>query len=163
MRFDPRLIESIAAELRDMLGDDFDDQTFMDTLEGETNAMDVADALIAGMQDAETLAAAAKAQADALASRAKRFSERSAAFKGRMLTLLDAIGAKKLERPAATISRRAGIMSVHIANADDVPTQLCRVTRTPDKTAIKKLLDAGEEVPGASLERGADGVTVRVA
>jgi hypothetical protein len=161
-RFDPRLIEAIAAELRDMLGDDFDEATFFDTLDGETNALDVADKLIAGMQDADALAAAAKAQADALTSRARRLSDRSAAFKGRMLTLLDAIGAKKLERPAATISRRSGSVSVEIVAPDDVPRQLCRVSYAPDKTAIKRLLEAGEDVPGARLERGADGVTVRV-
>jgi len=54
-------------------------------------------------------------------------------------------------------------MSVQIVNEDSVPTQLCKIVRSPDKTAIKKLLEAGEVVPGAQLQRGADGVTVRVA
>ena len=161
-RFDPRLIETVAAELRDMLGEDFDESTFLDSLDGETDALDVADALIAGMQDAEALATAAKAQADALKARADRLKARSAAYKGRMLTLLDAIGQKKLERPAATISRRTGSLSVQITDEASVPSQLCKIVQTPDKTAIKKQLEAGEDVPGATLERGADGVTVRV-
>ena len=162
MRFDPRLIETVAAELRDMLGEDFDESTFLDSLDGETDALDVADALIAGMQDAEALAAAAKTQADALRARADRLKARSAAYKGRMLTLLDAIGEKKLERPAATISRRAGSLSVQITDEASVPSQLCKIVQTPDKTAIKKQLEAGEDVPGARLERGADGITVRM-
>ena len=161
-RFDPRLIETVAAELRDMLGEDFDEDAFLDTLDGETDALDVADALIAGMQNAEALAAAAKAQADAIKARADRLKDRSMAYKGRMLTLLNAIGQKKLERPAATISRRTGSLSVQITDEASVPSQLCKIVQTPDKTAIKKQLEAGEDVPGAALERGADGVTVRV-
>ena len=161
-RFDPRLIETVAAELRDMLGEDFDESTFLDSLDGETDALDVADALIAGMQDAEALATAAKAQADAIKARADRLKARSAAYKGRMLTLLDAIGQKKLERPAATISRRTGSLSVQITDEASVPSQLCKIVQTPDKTAIKKQLEAGEAVPGAELARGEDGVTVRV-
>lgn len=163
IRFDPRIVETIAADLRDMLGDDFDDATFLDTLDGETDALDIADKLIAAMQDADALAAAAKAQADALTARASRLKARSAAYKAQMLTLLQATGQKKLERPAATISRRAGSLSVQIVDAENVPTQLCRITRTPDKAAIKRQIDAGEDVPGARLERGPDGLTVRVA
>lgn len=162
MRFDPHLIETVAAELRDMLGEDFDEETFLNTLDGETDALDVADALISGMQDAEALAVAAKTQADALKARSDRLKARSAAYKGRMLTLMDAIGQKKLERPAATISRRAGSLSVQITDEASVPSQLCKVVTTPDKTAIKKQLEAGEDVPGARLERGPDGVTVRL-
>lgn len=162
-RFDPRLVETIAAALRDMLGEDYDDETFLDTLDGEADVLDIVDRLIAGMRDAEALSAAAKTQADALASRAARLKARSAAYKAQMLTLLDAIGQKKLERPAATVSRRSGSLSVQIVDPDSVPSQLCRVTTTPDKTAIKKQLEAGEDVPGARLERGPDGVTVRVA
>ena len=161
-RFDPRLIETVAAELRDMLGEDFDESTFLDSLDGETDALDVADALIAGMQDAEALATAAKAQADALKARADRLKARSAAYKGRMLTLLDAIGQKKLERPGATISRRTGSLSAQITDEASVPSQLSKIVQTPDKTAIKKQLEAGEAVPGAELARGEDGVTVRV-
>ena len=162
IRFDPRLIETIAADLRDILGDDFDEATFLDTLDGETDALDIADALIARLQESEALSAAAKAQADALAARANRLKSRGSAYKAQMLKLLDAIGQKKLERPAATISRRSGSLSVRITDESSVPSQLCKVVKQPDKTAIRRQIEAGEDVPGACLERGADGVTVRV-
>lgn len=162
IRFDPRLIETIAADLRDILGDDFDEATFLDTLDGETDALDIADALIARLQESEALSAAAKAQADALAARANRLKSRGAAYKAQMLKLLDAIGRKKLERPAATITRRSGSLSVLITDESSVPSQLCKVVKQPDKTAIRRQIEAGEDVPGARLERGADGVTVRV-
>lgn len=161
MNINTPFIQGIAVELREALGDDFDEQTFLDTLDGETDYLDLADALIRDMQEAEALAAATKALADEYAARAKRISERPTAIKRALLTLLDAAEVKKLERPAATISRRTGSLSVRIVNADDVPRQLCKVSYTPDKTAIRKQIEDGEDVPGAVLERGADGVTVR--
>jgi hypothetical protein len=43
-----------------------------------------------------------------------------------------------------------------------IPTQLCKITKTPDKTAIKKLLEAGENIEGAELSRGPLTVSVRM-
>lgn len=159
------LIEQISAQLVEMLGEDFDPETFWDTLDGETDALDIADRILSKMQDDAALASAAKAQADALSMRAKRLEGREGAHKKALLTLLDATGQKKLERPCATVSRRKGSVSVNITNADDVPSQLCTVktVTSPDKAAIKKQIDAGETVPGAELVRGPDGVTVRIA
>lgn len=161
MQINKAHIAGIAEQLRDMLGDDYDTVTFLDTLDGETDALDIADRLLTDMQEAEALAAATKALADDYAARAKRIASRSTAIKSTLLTLLDAIGEKKLERPAGTISRRAGSVSVRITDADDVPRQLCKVAYTPDKTAIRKQIEDGETVPGAELVRGDDGLTVR--
>lgn len=157
------LIEIVSAELRDMLGDDFDSETFLDTLDGETDALDILDRLIEAMQADKATAAAIKAQEADLAKRRKRFEARDAATKKAMLALLDATGEKKIERPCATVSRRSGSLSVAITDETAVPSQLCKTVTTPDKAAIRAQIEAGEIVPGAELVRGADGVTVRVA
>jgi len=157
------LIARVSAELRDMLGDDWDEQTFMDTLDGETDAADIADALLAGMQDDDALAEAIKAQADALAARAKRIAARAAAQKRTLLAVLDATGLRKMERPRGTISRRAGGVSLVITDEAAIPSQLTRTRVEPDKAAIKAQLQAGEDVPGAALVRGDDTISVRVA
>lgn len=158
------LISQISETLAEMLGDDFDAETFWDTLDGETDVLDIADRIIARMQDDAALSAASKSLADDLAARAKRLGERQVAHKAALLRLLDATGQKKLERPAATISKRVGSVSVRIVNEADIPSQLCTVktVTTPDKTAIKKQIEGGEKVPGAELVRGDDTVTVRV-
>lgn len=162
IRPDFNLIERIAADLRDMLGDDFDEVTFLDTLDGETDAADIADKLIASMQEAEAMADAVKAQEADMKARRARFEARGDAFRKQMLHLLDAAGMKKMERPRATISRRAGMASVQITDETAVPSQLCKTTVTPDKAAIKAQLLAGETVPGAVIVMGDDGVSVRV-
>jgi hypothetical protein len=51
---------------------------------------------------------------------------------------------------------------VEVINADEVPSQLCKTTVTPDKAAIKKQLEAGEAVPGAALVMGAPSISIRV-
>lgn len=156
------LIKTVSEQLTDMLGEDFDPEAFWDSLDGETDAVDLIDRLLSGRQDAKALADAIKAQADQLSARRKRLEERAKAFDKTLLSILDATGQKKVERPQATVSRRTGSLSVLIRDEADIPSQLCKLTVSPDKTAIKKQLQEGEEVPGAELVRGDDGVTVRV-
>ena len=162
MRPDLPLIQRISVMLRDELGEDYDDETFLDTLDGETDALDIADHLITSMQDDEALAAAAKEQANALTARSKRLADRGRAKRRSLLAVMDAMGVLKLERPAATLSRRAGGVSLVITDETAIPSQLTRTRVEPDKTAIKKQLQAGEDVPGAALDQGGDTISVRV-
>jgi hypothetical protein len=156
------LIELVASELAEYRDDE---EAFWDTLDGETNALDLIDALLAGEQDDAALADAISAQIDRLADRAKRIEDRGRAKRRTLGLILNAAGMKKAERPRGTVSIRPGNLSVRIVNEDDVPSQLVRekITRTPDKTAIKAQIEAGESVPGCELVRGDDIVTIRVA
>jgi len=43
-----------------------------------------------------------------------------------------------------------------------IPSQLCKTTVTPDKSAIKAALEQGEIVPAASLSAPSQTLTVRV-
>lgn len=162
IRPDFSLIKRMAGDLRDMLGEDFDEQTFTDSLDGEADTDDIADRLLACASDAGAMAEAIKAQEADLKARRARYEAREEAFRKQMLLLLDAMGMKKLERPRGTISRRAGGVSCIITDEAAIPSQLCKVVSTPDKAAIKAQLQAGETVPGAALVTGDDGVTVRV-
>lgn len=163
MRIDGELplIRRVTAQLRTMLGDD-DDVAFLDTLEGETNALEILDALIGGVQEADAMAEALRLQIDALSSRRARMVQRKDAFRSSILAVIDATGLQKIERPLATVSRRAGQPSVVITDAAAVPSQLCKTTVAPDLAAIKAQLAAGEAVPGAGLYPGPEILTVRV-
>lgn len=157
-------IATVAAFIREALGSDQDEQAFLDTLEGETDALDVADALIDKMQSDAALAEAIKAREADLAGRRKRIEGRADACKASLGILLDAIGQAKLERPMATISRRPGSLSVLITDEASIPSQLCTIKTitAPDKAAIRAQIEAGEAVPGAALVRGEPTVAVRV-
>lgn len=162
MRADINLIAAVAAELAPYRDDD---DTYLDTLDGETDVLDILDAEIAAMQADDALAEAIRAQESALKTRRERIEMRAGAHKRNLLTLLSHASLKKAERPLATVSIRPGSLSVRIVDEADIPTQLMRekVTRAPDKTAIKAQIEAGETVPGAELVRGDDTVSVRVA
>ncbi len=162
IRPDFTMIQLMATEIRAALGDDFDPDAFLDTLDGETDAADIADRFIAELSEAEAMAEAIKAQEADLRARRGRYEMRGEAFRRQLLNLLDAIGEKKIERPRATVSRRAGLPSVQITDETAIPSQLCKTTIAPDKAAIKAQLLAGEIVPGAVIVIGDDGVTVRV-
>lgn len=141
-----------------------DDETYSDTLEGETNVMELLDGEIAAMQSDEALAEAIKAQEDALRVRRERVSMRAEAHKKNLKLILQHAVLQKAERPRATVSIRPGSLSVRIVDEAEIPSQLMRekVTRAPDKAAIKAQIEAGVEVPGAVIERGDETVSVRV-
>lgn len=163
MRINTHLIEQISAQLRDMLGEEFDPETFWDTLDGETDIAHMIDHLLRDRMEARALAQAIKSENDALSLRRKRMEAREQAADKALLLILEATGEKKVVRPLATVSRRLGALSVEITDEAAVPSQLCKTVVTPDKVAIKAQLQAGEIVPGAALVRGADSVSVRVA
>jgi hypothetical protein len=87
---------------------------------------------------------------------------RADAHRAAQKLVMEAIGLRKIERPLATLSMRNGPASVSIYDAEAVPTQLCRITRSPDKTAIRAQIEAGEAVPGAELTPGKGTLSVRV-
>lgn len=165
MRPDIHLIERMSAQIREMLGDDYDEATFTDTLEGCTSIMEIADRIIAKMLHDEAMVAAGEAEIAELKRRNERQAVRAKGWKPLLLTVLNAADLKKLERPRATISRRAGSVSVQITDEASIPSQLCTVKTitAPDKAAIRKQIEAGETVPGAVLVRGDETVSVRVA
>jgi len=162
MRADIPLIERVSAQLVEMLGDDFDAATFFDTLDGETDAMDIIGRLIRDREEAKAHAAASKAMADEYTARARRLADRQKAVATALGTILDAMGQRKVPHPLGTVSRTSGRMSCRITDEAAVPSQLTITTTKPDTAAIKKQLEDGESVPGAELVRGDDGITVRI-
>lgn len=138
---------------------------FLDTMDGETDALDLADRLIAEIQHDAALVAALKAQEEAMSQRRARLENRERAKRKVAGELLEALGVKRLERPRATLTRSAGRTRLDITDPDAIPSQLhtVKTTTTPDTAAIKRLLEAGEDVPGATLVRGNDTLTLRSA
>lgn len=156
------LIEQVSAQLVALLGDDFDPEAFWDTLDGETDVMDIIGHLIRDREEAKAHEAASKALAGEYATRAKRLSDRQKAIAAALGAILDATKQRKVTHPLGTVSRTNGRLSLQITDEAAIPSQLCATITKPDNAAIKAQIEAGETVPGAEMVRGADGVTVRV-
>lgn len=161
MRIDLPLIERVAAELAPYRDDE---DVYLDTLDGETDAIDLLDREIAAEQADRATVEAITAHITALKARADRISMRADAHRKAQKLILQATGLRKIERPLATLSLRPGSVSVRIIDEASIPSQLCTVktVTSPDKAAIRKQIEAGEYVPGAELVRGEDTLSVRI-
>ncbi|KZY05238.1 MULTISPECIES: siphovirus Gp157 family protein [unclassified Sulfitobacter] len=162
LRADIPLITRVSEELTEMLGDDFDPDTFWDSLDGETDAMDIIGALIQRRVEAQEFALANKAMADRYSERKKVLDARAAGITKALGLILDATGQQKVAHPLATVSRTKPRVTAKVFDETCIPSQLCVTTIKPDMSAIKKQLDAGEDVPGAELVTGDPGLTVRM-
>jgi len=153
-------IRRMSDNIRAMVGDD--DDTFLDTLDGETDAMDILGKLIQERQEIQGFEAALKDLAKQYKERADRMNAKVDAINQTIGHLLDAMDAKKVMHPLATVSRTKARQSVLVTNPEEIPTQLTKTKRSPDLVAIREQLEAGEFVPGAEIKLGNPGVTVRV-
>ncbi len=135
MRLDLATIEQVAEMLRDYI----DDETlYWDTLDGETDVMDVVEYLICEAVEADHHAAAAKEMSKVFADRASRLQMKRRAVNDAIMAVMEATGQDKIPHALATISKRKGRASVTIINEKEIPTQLTKTVRTADKTAIQK-------------------------
>lgn len=156
------LIEQVSATLRDMMGDDFDADTFWDSLDGESDAMDMIGHLITSRVEAKSYEAGAKDAAALFTARVQRMATKQKAISAALGRILDATGETKVAHPLGTVSRTKARVSAQVTDEASIPSQLTVTTTRPDMAAIKAQLEAGEIVPGAELVAGEPGLTVRV-
>ena len=87
-----------------------------------------------------------------LKTREAAAKRRAESLKNHLAQSMAAVGKDKIETSRAALSFRRST-AVNILSDVEIPDDLCKVKidRQPDKSAIKKLLQAGELVPGAEL------------
>ena len=160
MRLPLALIHDIANDLAQYRDDE---ELFLTTIDGETDMLDLVDALLSEADRSADMVDAIKAREEIMRARRQRLEGRALAAKRSITALMEAAGVKKLERPLATISLRAGSVSVHVTHEADLPTQLLTIktVTSPDKAAIKAQLQAGVIVPGAELRVGDTTIAIR--
>ena len=152
-------IRRLADSIREICGDDED--TLLDTLDGETDAVDVLGKLIQERLEVLGYEATNKELAEQYKRRADKMASKADAINQQMRHLLNAMGVKKVNHALATVSITKPRWSVEVVDEAQVPTQLKITTSKPDLRAIKKILDDGEPVPGCRPKVGYEGITVR--
>jgi len=153
-------IRRLADSIREICGDD--DDTFLDTLDGETDVVDVLSKLIQERLEVLGYEATNKELAEQYKRRADKMATKADAINQQMKHLLNAMGVKKVNHALATVSITKPRWSVEVVDEAQVPTQLKVTTSKPDLRAIKKILDDGEPVPGCRPKVGYEGITVRI-
>ena len=102
-------------------------------------------------KDVEAMAAAIKAEEQALAKRRKSLERKAEHMRRYMLAHLKQVGGKMETARCKLCSRKSE--SVVIENAELIPRELGEEVTTfkPDKRAIKAALKGGEFIPGVEL------------
>jgi hypothetical protein len=139
-----------------------DPETFLDTLEGQTDALEVLRRCVLARAEAAAQEAATKELEAIYFARSRRLAEKQDSLSQFIGEILDAIGETKVQLDVATVSRISAKTKVGIIDEDQIPTQLTKVTYKPDLVAIKAQLEAGEIVPGAELVQGNKSINVRI-
>src|SRR6185295_15663153 len=97
--------------------------------------------------EAKAVADMRRELAEELAAREERHARRADALRRAVGWAMGELGLPKIMAPdfTATVSTPEH-GPVEVPDPDAVPIEYCRVVKTPDKAAIKSLLDRGERV-----------------
>lgn len=137
----PEIIKSQIAQLRLQYGElESDEESWLLTLESQTDLNELADKLIDRERECAALAGGIASRIAELENRQARFVDQSKRIRDVLFALLQAANVPKLERPEATISISKGRDRVEIVDEAAVPDAFCNIKRTPNKTLIKELL-----------------------
>jgi hypothetical protein len=145
--FDPEIVEDQAA--------------LLDTLDGEAGALDfIAFWCRAALAD-EAMAIGLRTIIADNQMRLQRLLARAEKKRGVAMSLMDAIGERRIVRPDLTITVNAGRQKVIVSDEQALPDAFVRVKREPNKIAILEALELGETVPGAALSNRQSQLTIR--
>ena len=136
-------------------------QNSLDEIQGEFT--DKAIAIIKLTENMTADTTAIDAEIDRLKARKQVIENRKKSLREYLLHNMEACNITKIECPLFTASLRKGVESVEIEDQSKLPDEFVtvEVVTKPDKNLIKAKLKAGEDVPGATLKRGATTLTIK--
>jgi len=140
-----------------------DDEAWLASLESETRFEELVTQLVRRIDDSKALADGTAGRLSELQERKARLLHRMESLRNLLFKLMESAELAKLELPEATITIRKGSPQL-IGEADpaSLPDDLCKISRSPDRTAIKDALKTGKEVPGFSLSNATPSLSIRI-
>lgn len=139
-----------------------DDDLRADTFEAETDLHSLISRALRIRHEASAHEEGLSLYLSHLTARRDRFRRKGELMKAFIQSLMDAAGQDKITLPEATIFVTKPRESVNVTDVDALPQGYFKLTRTADKTALKDALMNGESIPGAELQIGLAGLTIRV-
>lgn len=140
-----------------------DDEAWLASLESETRFEELVTQLVRRIDDSKALAEGTAGRLTELQERKARMLHRMESLRNLLFKLMESAELAKLELPEATITIRKGTPQlVGEADPSALPDELCKISRSPDRTAIKDALKTGKEVPGFSLSNATPSLSIRI-
>ena len=138
-----------------------DDEEFkMNVLEGETDFHRILTSLVRKAQFAGSIATGIAEEARRLGDRKRRYERQEDFNRALIKEVMEIAEIRKVELPLATLVISNKSASVIITDETLLPDNLVRIKREPNKTEIKKALEAGP-VAGAELSNGGTTLVIR--
>jgi hypothetical protein len=163
MRFDLAFLRRQVEALTEAYPELADDTSLLaDTLEGETDVMDVLRHLVRQAQETKAIAEGLGEYTQELTGRKGRLDRRVEYLRALILNVMDVAGLPKANLPEATLSVRAGTARRVVDDAMLLPDCFVKIERKPDHAAIKEA-GTDADIPGTHISNGAPSLTVRVA
>lgn len=153
-----REVNSLLVEFPQLAGDE---DLMRDMLEGNTKLHDVMDRFLSLMRENEMLAESVAQRIGKLRERQTRLTHRAQFYRSLMHRLLERTGTKSVALPEAKISVVNSPDKVIVTDESAIPDAFCKITKEPNKTAIKNALKSGTIIPGATLSNGGTTIQVR--
>lgn len=138
-----------------------DDDLRVGMLEGETNISVLVSRLVRKRNEAMSLANAGKEIRSDQSERISRFERQQKGYEALIKSVMLAADLPKIVLPEATVSITKPRTKVEILEVTDLPQGYFETERKPKTADIKAALERGEEIPGARLALGDDGLMVR--
>jgi Siphovirus Gp157 len=142
-----------------------DDQTVLDTVEGETDAVDALREAVRLSIEADAHAAACRALEVSYAERRKVLEDRSERYRMAAASFLQTVGEKTVRLPEGTITWRDASEKIlgTIPPPSELPDSCVKFQRVRDEAAMRKAMKDGLVIPGAYLSNGGVALTIRKA
>jgi hypothetical protein len=131
-----------------------DTQLLVDTIDGESSLLDTVDCIVNSALVLEAQALGIKDHMKALADRAARMQATADRIRNGIPAVMAALGTTSLKRATYTASIGKGRTSVEVIDVEQLADGLYKVSKVPDKAAIKALLESDQAVAGAKLVTG---------
>lgn len=155
--------KALLANLKEIGADD-DAELVADSIEGETNLHEAIEAALAEIDESEVLIAGLKAKVEAFRARQSATEARRDRIRALIEQAMAMTEQTKLRLPTATLSLAKRKPAVVIDDEAAIPSRFWTPQPPPppklDKAALKDALAEGD-VPGAHLDNGGFGLTIR--
>lgn len=147
-------------QLQKVFGEDDDDATLLrDTIEGQTNLLEMFDSVLERIAADRELIAGIKIMADKRAARKKRLEDRVSLMETMLLSALTILEEKRVERPIALIFTRQKPDKLDVTDEAAIPSLFYE---TPDPVLSNANLLQALKDRAKTLEQKHDEITDRV-
>ncbi|WP_312999605.1 siphovirus Gp157 family protein [Leclercia sp.] len=154
----------IANEYAELENSGLEPEFIADTLEGLKGTFeDKVENVLKLIKNEQAYSESLKQEAKSFSERARAVDNKIESMKQYLVSSIETAGLKSVRAGTMAVTLRAPSRSVEVTDVSKIPTEYVdfETVTTPDKLAIKKLLEAGQAVPGCELKTGKPSLLIK--